>query len=257
MVKILPSLGVLLMLLLETGSATAQRGMLPLRPGVGPVDRRRQVDVGIPPWNSLVRVQTDLGARCTGFVVAPRAVMTAAHCLYLRQVDRFIQPGEIHVLLAYNAGHFAANARVLRFTVPSEYRPLDEAATGGVDRAVLVLDRALPAAALLALAPMPSLKQAPVAIRLGGYGQDRDEVVFSDPGCLLLGRVTDLEGRPLLVHSCEATRGTSGAPLLWQRQDGRWTAIGIQIEAEAGSGGRAVPVVPPGPAIPLGMTVGR
>lgn len=257
MVKTLPQVAMLLLLLLVSGPVVVRGGELPSRPGIGPIDRRVRVDVGAPPWNSLVRVQTELGVRCTGFLVASRVVMTAAHCLYLRQVDRFIQPGDIHVLLGYDAGRFTGHARVLRFTVPPDYRPLDEAATAGLDRAVLVLDRSLPAADRLALLPVPSSEHAPVPVRLGGYGQDRDEVAISDLSCLVLERKTDQQGRPLLVHSCEATRGTSGAPLLWQRPDGGWAAIGIQIVADASAGGLAVPVLPPGTATGSGTTVGR
>lgn len=232
------TLGSLLGLFLScsTGAAT-----LPLRPGVGAVDHRIPVDISAKPWNSLVRVQTELGERCTGFVVSPQIVVTAAHCLYLPRVRRFIQPASVHVLLAYRDGDYAAHALVLRFVVPAAYNPLDEAGTAGADRAVLVLDRRLlPETETLPEAPVPVM---PARILLGGYGQDRNEVAVADRTCALVGRASDGEGRPLLVHDCEATRGTSGAPLLWQRPDGRWAAVGIQIEAAAGAGGRAVPLV--------------
>ena len=219
---------------------------LPLLPGVGPADRRVPVDPVRAPWTALVRVQTELGERCTGFMVAPQVAVTAAHCLYLPRVGGFIQPGSVHVLLGYRFGQYAGHARVRRFTVPAAYRPGDEAATAGADRAVLVLDhRLLPASEALAEAPVPPL---PAAVLLGGYGQDRDEVIVAEPGCRVLGERPDGQGRPLLVHDCQATRGTSGAPLLWRRPDGRWAAIGIQIAAEAASGGVAVPLREPDPA---------
>lgn len=216
---------------------------LPLRPGVGIVDHRMPVDVNVMPWNSLVRVQTELGERCTGFLVAPQVVVTAAHCLFLPRVRRFIQPSSVHVLRAYREGHYAAHAVVVRFTVPPAYQPLDETRSAGADRAVLVLDRRLlPESEVLPEAPVPAVLPAPIL--LGGYGQDRDEVAIADRSCSLVGQANDGEGRKLLVHDCEATRGTSGAPLLWRRPDGRWAAIGIQIEAAmSGSGGRAVPLV--------------
>ena len=216
-----------------------------LPPGIGTDDHRVAVDVRQPPWNSLVRVQTELGGRCTGFLVSPQVVVTAAHCLFLPRVRHFIRPESVHVLLAYRTGLYAGHARVRHFTVPPAYQPLDETGTAGADRAVLVLEhRLLPMSEILPVAPVPDLLPAP--LRLGGYGQDRDEVAIADPGCRLVGRTADGQGRPLLVHDCEATRGTSGAPLLWRRPDGRWAAIAIQIESMVrGAGGRAVPLADP------------
>ena len=229
---------------------------LPLLPGVGPADRRVAVDMAQPPWRALVRVQTELGERCSGFMVAPQVAVTAAHCLFLPEVDRFIQPSSVHVLLRYAYGRYAAHARVRRFTVPNGYRFRDEAATAGADRAVLVLDhRLVPPADVVPLAPVPISLPAPAL--LGGYGQDRDEVVVAEPGCRVLGETRDGEGRPLLLHDCQATRGTSGAPLLWHRPDGRWAAIGIQIEARTASGGVAVPVLGPDVPTPAGSSAGR
>ncbi len=228
---------------------------LPLLPGVGAADRREPIEPARAPWTALVRVQTELGERCTGFMVAPQVAVTAAHCLYLPKVGGFIRPDSVHVLLGYRFGRYAGHARVVRFTVPDAYRPGDEAATAGADRAVLVLDRRLlPASEALAVSPVPTL---PAAVLLGGYGQDRDEVVVAEPGCRVLGERPDGEGRPLLVHDCEATRGTSGAPLLWRRPDGLWAAIGIQVAAEAMSGGVAVPLQEPGAATAAGRSADR
>ena len=247
---------VFFLLSLGWACAAATARSLPLVPGVGAVDRRVPVDMSRPPWSALVRVQTELGERCTGFVVAPQVVVTAAHCLFLPRVGGFIRPRSVHVLLAYDAGRYAGHAQVVRFTIPDGYRPLDETATAGLDRAVLVLDhRLLPAGAVLAVAPAPSALPAPAL--LGGYGQDRGEVAVAEPGCHVLAEMRDAQGRRLLAHDCQATRGTSGAPLLWRRPDGRWVAIGIQIEARAASGGVAVPLLGPDAPSPADSSAGR
>ncbi len=183
--------------------------------------------------------------------------MTAAHCLFLPRVRRFIQPGSVHVLVGYDRGRYQAHARVSAFRVADGYQPMDEGRSGGADRAVLVLDHAVvPEADVLPTAQPPA---APVPVRLGGYGQDRDERAVADPACTLTAWIVDGAGRPLLAHDCEATRGTSGAPLLWRRPDGRWDAIGVQIGASvSGAGGVAVPLgASAGAAIPSGRPADR
>ncbi len=175
-------------------------------------------------------------------------MVTAAHCLFQRRTGRYVRPGSVHFLLGYSAGGFAGHARAESFVIAPGYDPLREAETAGADWAVLTLDAALGTPgrvlALAAGSPAPGAGQA---VWLGGYDQDRAEVIEVDAGCHLLGTVRDGEGRALLGHDCHATRGTSGAPLLRQEgagqgANGRWQVVGIEIGASAGAaGGVAVP----------------
>jgi protease YdgD len=206
-------------------------------PGVGRSDPRVAVDVGAAPFRGLVRVQTELGGRCTGFLSAPAEVTTAAHCLFLRRSGHFVQPGSIHVLLGYRQGTFAAHAVVARYRIGPGYDPLDETATAGSDWAVLSLPAAIGGADRVVPAQTGAVPDGtPVA--LAGYGMDRKEVADGDLACAITGMRDGL-----LTHSCSATLGTSGAPLLTRAADGSWRVIGIQIAAEAsGAGGAAVPI---------------
>jgi protease YdgD len=68
-----------------------------------------------------------------------------------------------------------------------------------------------------------------VAVALGGYNQDRAELLMADPDCHI-GIVTRRPGGTLLLHDCSATRGTSGGPLLTREGEG-WSVIGVNIAA--------------------------
>ncbi len=204
-------------------------------PGLGPTARRVEVDRNELPWQALGRVQTEFAERCTGFMLAPAVVATAAHCLYLPQVFHFIRPHEVHFLLGEHLDTYVAHARALGFDIPPGYDPTREGATARLDRAFLTLDHPV-ADGVLRIAT--SLPPPGTRVMLGGYGQDRQERILADTECHLLGA-----GDGLIRHDCAATRGTSGAPLLAWTQ-GQWRVIGIQIEAKLdGPGGIAVSLV--------------
>ena len=69
-------------------------------------DRRVVVDPNQPPWSAIVKVQTNIGLRCTGALIAPATVLTASHCLYNPRTRAFLQPVSLHVLLGYERSQY-------------------------------------------------------------------------------------------------------------------------------------------------------
>ncbi|MCK8783467.1 trypsin-like peptidase domain-containing protein [Roseomonas sp. NAR14] len=197
------------------------------------------MDSTAAPWRSLARVQTGLGGRCTGVLLAPRLVLTAAHCLVGRTTRRLVRPGSVNVLLGYARGDWTAHARARAFAVSSRFDP-EAGGPPAADWALLTLESPLGGEAL---ALRPAASPAPgTAAALGGYEQDRNEVLLADSGCRVLGPVRGASpGDTMLRHDCAATRGSSGAPLL-VREDGAWRVAGLQVRAMAGgAGGLAIP----------------
>ncbi len=83
---------------------------------------------------------------------------------------------------------------------------------------------------------------------LGGYEQDRAQVIVADPSCAVIVPVRDVGGHVLPRHSCAATRGISGTPLLARVPGHGWAVVGVASTVAVGtSGGYAVPVsaIPP------------
>jgi len=217
------------------GPAVAQRREVPL-PGVGDSTRRDAVDAGQAPWSSLVRVQAPGLTRCTGVLLAPDRVATAAHCLYSVRLGRFIPASSVHVLLGYGHGAYAGHALAARYATAEGFDPRQAEATRGADVAVITLTIAL-RGPVLALGE----EVGPMKVAIGGYQQDRAEALVADQDCRVVALVWDAAGRPLLAHDCAATRGSSGAPMLRQ-VDGIWRVAGIQVGASpAAIGGVAVP----------------
>lgn len=193
-------------------------------PGVGADDPRRPANLHLAPWDALGRVQTELGGRCTGVLVAQDRVLTAAHCLVAPRTRNFVQPGSVHFLLGYDRGRWTAQARVREFVVGEGYDA--EHRSPGADWALLTLDRRIGDSRRV----LPLLRQAPAArtpVMLGGYQQDRPEVLLADTDCRIVGLRRGRDGLPMLVHDCAGTRGASGAPVLVQLPGGAWGVAGV------------------------------
>lgn len=233
-----PILSVVLISLLSGPPALAQA---PRLPGLGSADPRQGVDMQALPWRALGRVQTELGTRCTGTLIAPAAVLTAAHCLVTPRTRQLVQPGSVHFLLGADRGQHARHSRVLRFTLADGF---DAARNGPPSADWAVLTLATPMALPDRILPLATTPPRPgETIALGGYGQDRAEAVLADPACRFLGFARDEVGGMMLAHSCAATRGTSGAALLREERPGEWSVLGVQSLARVGSqGGYAAPV---------------
>ncbi|HYD29918.1 MAG TPA: trypsin-like serine protease, partial [Azospirillaceae bacterium] len=98
------------LLLVMAAPAGAQA---PRLQGIQGQDDRKPLDSQEWPWSAMGRVnqasRRTLG-HCTGTLVAPKVVLTAAHCLYNSALHRPAKPHEVHFLAGYRRGEALATA---------------------------------------------------------------------------------------------------------------------------------------------------
>ncbi|MFN9091777.1 MAG: trypsin-like serine peptidase [Alphaproteobacteria bacterium] len=203
-----------------------------LNPGPDP---RLPVPAAYPPWHAVALIEAEGAGLCTGAMVAPTIVLTAAHCLKDAPGTALLPPARLRVTVG------GAEARGVSLRVGAGFDPVREAPWAS-DWALVSLNAAIGAGRVL-----PLLRETPPAgsiLSLPGFQRNEPGALLVDPACRYLGlRRVDGEG-VMLAHDCAGTTGSSGGPLLLRGADGRFAIIGVQSKGILGrAGGLAVPAL--------------
>lgn len=159
-------------------------------------------------WEAVGRLNMPQGY-CTATLIAPDLVLSAAHCVYDMQAGRLIPPEVMRFEAGWRNGRAAAVRKVAAYAAHPGFRPNGEVTFENVihDLALVRLSEPIPTHEIDPfILHQEAIEPGPVSVV--SYGRGREQVQSRERDCALVHRYDRL-----LAFDCQATFGTSGAPV--------------------------------------------
>ena len=179
-------------------------------------------------WEAVGRLDLDGKGFCTGALIAPDQVLTAAHCLYSRATGERIDPARIEFRAGWRNGRAEAYRMVRRAVPHPDYEYSGSVTTERVKNDVALLELSQPIRnGRISPFDIGSRPRKGERVGVVSYAANRSEAPSLQEACRVMARQFGM-----LVLSCDVDFGSSGAPVFTFHDGQAQIASVISAKAE-------------------------
>ena len=170
-------------------------------------------------WRGVGRLNFG-DAFCTGALVLPDIVVTAAHCLFVKRTGAERLPERTHFVAGYRLRRHQGHRTAANFSIHPDYLEADTETPAAIASDLALVKLAEPLEKIEPFPLSPGLHEGD-EVTILSYGRDRPEIPSIQSPCGVIARL-----QAIAVLDCDVTYGVSGSPV-FRMVDGEWRIVAV------------------------------